>query len=154
MAKARNGSIARFLRAGWQWLDGYLKRGQHAAMPSTLAPFYEPHMVGWNPREHAFPLRLGAVFEGDNRYRFEGHLMDRNGAFRDPDECPECGSTHGEYRFRVPVEKHHPLEQQRWTYCRRCISPEERNDLDLLARDPEAYDAMIQRRKQLARRAR
>ena len=148
LAKARLGSIRRYVKAGWKWLDGVLKKGQVAARPSTLMPFYEPHMAGWNPREHAFPIRLGATFVGDNRYAYQGHVMDRSGAFRDPDECPECSSTHGEYRYRVPIERLDPREAQRYTFCRRCISPEERDELHLLATNPERYDEMIQRRKQ------
>lgn len=89
----------------------------------------------YNPQLDAFALRLGADFEGPNRYRLGDLLLDGNGACRDESECPECGSTAlrygnqgqvvsgGEYRFMVPDGKGD------WTYCRTCVSEQEIGDI-------------------------
>lgn len=103
-----------------------------ALMPSRLG---EPD---FNPQLDAFALRLGADFEGPNRYRLggrDGLLLDANGACRDESECAECGSTAmrygnegqvlagGEYRFMVSDGK------GGWTYCRTCVSEQEIGDI-------------------------
>ncbi len=42
------------------------------------------------------------------------------------DECPICGSTHGELRFQVAIRQKtvrgQPLPHA-WTYCPKCCTP-------------------------------
>ena len=127
LAAARSSNIRRELRSGWKYEDGWLVKGQVKHRPPEVVPTMAGTVL-FNPLKDAFAIRLGAVFVAPNRYRLGDLLIDANGACRDPQECPECGSRHGEFRFQVRVENRNPHAkpwEAAWTYCRRCCSPEE-----------------------------
>ena len=141
--------IDRLLAKGFQpSAGGRLAKGagkeKREYMPSPMLPSKSGDL-NFNPRLDAFAVRMGGVFEGDNRYRLpHGLLVDRNGMCRDPEECPECGSLHGEDRFFVRVASANPFASKReqiaprYTHCRRCVTPEElaENDRRVLAIAP------------------
>lgn len=116
------------IKRGWQYVEGFLVKGQVHRRPSEVMPRGHQGEIGWNPATDAFPVRLGATFIGGGRYRLGPHIMDANGAFLDPAACPECGSLNGEYKWQVRVESRNPRGNpwdQAWTYCRRCCTSEE-----------------------------
>lgn len=129
---ARQAGIKRRVANGWtQDAGGLLVRGTGRTKVELRPTELMPSKSGerdFNPNADAFALRLGAEFVGPNRYRLDGMLVDANGAFRDETECPVCGSTHGEYRFRVRVESlGHNVKpwESAYTYCPRCCTDEE-----------------------------
>ena len=139
LTRAKLGSIQRHLRAGWKFLEGYLEKGNARKLPSSVVPLRTPGEPGYNPRAGAFALRMGATLIESGpwrgRYQLGRHIVNRNGQFISPDQCPECGSYQGELRFRVRVEQHpdpfaKPWEQA-FTYCRRCCTPEEAAQLQM-----------------------
>ena len=127
------GSIQRHLRAGWSYLEGLLEKGAIKKRPSEAVPMRSPSEAGYNPRQDAFALRIGAEFIESGpwagRYRLDQHIVNRNGQFISPDQCPECGSYKGELRFRVLMDVHpDPFAkgwEQAFTYCRRCCTAED-----------------------------
>lgn len=125
--QARRMNIIRFIKAGFTYIDGRLKKGHTNAMPSEMMPslFGTPR---FNPAKDAVALKMGAVFVGPNRYRLGSLILDAMGAIVDPAACPECGSLHGEFRWNVRAQSKNPNAmpwQQAWTYCRRCCTEEE-----------------------------
>lgn len=128
-AGAIKASILRHIKAGWTWNAPFLEKGQVRKRPSLLMPWKTPADRGFNPRTDAFVLSMGAEFIGEGKwrgyYRLGEHLMRHDGALVDPEDCPECGG----YPWLVKVP-HNPFERrtvpaQRFTYCRRCVKPEE-----------------------------
>lgn len=129
--------LQRKLEGGWKMTDhGTVTKGEGKhKVEARLGVTYmlpRPGDQAYNPLAHAPALRLypGAVLVGANRYRtVDGHLVDQWGAFKEPDGCPECGSGAGrENRFRVLVPSRNPFAkpwEQTFTYCRRCCTPEE-----------------------------
>lgn len=145
---ARQSGIKRRLANGWTLENsGLLVRGtgrtKVAMRPTELMPSKSGER-DFNPNADAFALRLGAEFVGPNRYRLGRMLIDANGAFRDETECPICGSTHGEYRFRVRVEVqgHNPKPwESAYTYCPRCCTDEECDAFERKVNGPPAAPA-------------
>lgn len=140
LADARAASTTRRLAHGWTagTSAGLLENGSGRAKVEMRQTALMPSRHGeedYNPQQDAFALRLGADFEGPNRYRLGRLPLDANGACRDEDECSECGSTAmrygndgkvvagGEYRFTVPDGK------GGWTYCRLCVTEQEIGDI-------------------------
>lgn len=149
LAKGLSESIHRMIKQGWKWAStGRLPKGEGKhkveARPSVLMPHPGPGDPGYNPRTDAFAVRIGAKFISDNRYRLPtGEVVDCNGTFRDPKECPECGSVPNgaDYRYQVLTESRNPHSKpwdQAGTYCRRCVTPEDRraNEARVLATPP------------------
>ena len=138
LATARLREIHRRMKGGWTFEDtGLLRKGNVTARPASLIAHGIPGEIGYNPRRDAFALRLGATFieAGPNtgRYLLGDQVMDELGNFRDPQSCPECGSLHGEHRFKVRMKPNpNPFAmpwQQAFTYCRRCCSQDEIDEL-------------------------
>lgn len=134
--------IKRHLDAGWTMSPsgGHMVKGEGRKKVENRIgcdhPLPLPGDERFNPLEHApaFRLHPGAVFARPNRYRIpSGQLVDAWGAFTEPDACSECGSSHGENRFRVLVKQQlrpnasvQERAKQVFTFCRRCTSSEER----------------------------
>lgn len=116
-------------------MEGLLKKGNRSARPSNLMRSKSGDL-DFNPRTDAFALRLGAKFVSDNRYKWgevrtkDGvveMLMDRNGMFIDPADCPECGGAPWYVKQRSSRPGAPPWEYE-LTYCRRCVTPAEVED--------------------------
>lgn len=97
-------------------------------------PMWHPHDVGFDPNnpKHVPALRLypEAQHLGGSRYRIgSGLVVDRLGSFRDPNECPECGTVPGVSDFRYFVRQLPPPGAKPWEIsfrpCSRCVSPQE-----------------------------
>ena len=131
LAQARSEFVRRHIQRGWTLSEGMLSKGQGKSRVETrVRPGPMASKSGdldFNPRTDAFALRLGAVFAGPNRYRLTtgscaGQLVDRNGMFRDPGECPECGCINHEYCV-VQLESRNPFAKpwdHAYTNCRTC----------------------------------
>ena len=121
--ETRRMNIRRHLRNGWQYQDGLLVKGKVKKVPTSVLPFKVPDT--YDPRgRDVVAVRLGATFVKGNRYAYGEHFMDANGAFLDPDACPECGRGKGEGLQPVRVPSQNPFAprwQQEWTYCRLCV---------------------------------
>lgn len=133
VAKARQAQIHRLIQSGWKVdANGLLSKGRATIRPSAPIPAKVPGELGYSPHS-VFALHLGATLieagPWAGRYRLGKHVVDWLGRFVDTDACPECGSGHGEYRFKVKMFPNpNPFAQpweQAFTYCRRCCSPEE-----------------------------
>ncbi len=125
--QAKRMNIVRFIKAGFKYVEGRLKKGHANAMPSEMVPSLFG-TLRWNPAKDSVALKMGAVFVGPNRYKLGSLILDAMGAIVDPNACVECGSLHGEYRFNVRTQSRNPNAmpwQQAWTYCRRCCSEDE-----------------------------
>ena len=130
VSTARQVSIARHLKAGWTFDGTYLtKRGAQSQdvskRPTTLQPLMEPGDQGWDPRVHAFALRLGAVYieppsKWAGKYLLDGeHVVDWLGRFVDMRTCPVCQGD----PFNVLVSvRREPHFAQEFSYCPRCVT--------------------------------
>lgn len=125
------GSIQRHLRAGWTWVEGLLHKGNHTKKATSVMSLQHPGERGYDPRRDAFALRLGARFiesgPWQGKYSFGANVMDHMGRFLDTAACPICKGN----RFRVQVENPNPYAknyEQVFSYCRRCVTPEEIRD--------------------------
>lgn len=139
---ALRASAGRFIKAGFAWNGTHFVKGQGRlkveARPTQLMPS-KSGQPDFNPRKDAFAVRMGAVFISDNRYRLEGvGVLDRNGMFVAPDECPECGDMVLYVKTRKGIKPGSPIHKYNLTYCRRCITPDE---LDDMRREIEAAKA-------------
>lgn len=128
IAAARSGMIRRFIKKGWKLVEnGRLWNGKSGrqkveAMPTALMD-HKSGRIDFNPRIDATAIRMGATFISGNRYALGEHVMDRNGMFKDPNDCPECGGTPFRVRIQNPNPWAKPWEQS-FTYCRRCVTPQ------------------------------
>ena len=132
-ATALRASAGRFIKAGFAWNGTHFVKGQGRskieARPTRLMPS-KSGQPDFNPRTDAFAVRMGAEFVSDNRYRLEGvGVMDRNGMFVAPDECPECGDMVLYVKSRKGVKPDAPVYKYNLTYCRRCITQAEVDDM-------------------------
>ena len=135
LTRALTRFIRRHLARGFSMgADGLLTKGKGKSQV-----FVKPHPVlgsksgdlDYNPRIDAMALRIypEARFINANRYTIPGvGHVDRNGMFLDEEDCPECGSKAGEFRFHVRTQSRNPFAPpwaQAWTYCRRCCTEDE-----------------------------
>lgn len=120
-------------------------RRRVAIRPTALMPLRFPGEKGYNPRLHAFALRLGAEFieygQWVGKYRLGSLILDHLGAALDTEACPGCGSKKGEVDYHLSVlrESHNPFRkpwEQAWTYCRVCTPEEERQRFREAANQP------------------
>jgi len=129
VAGARAAAIRHAVNRGWKYENGLLTKGRVKMRPSNLMPS-KVGDLDYNPARDAFALRLGAVFDPNvpGHYRLGTLFLNGDGSCADPEACPECGSLHGEHRFFVRTlskNPHAPPWKTAWTYCRRCTTPEE-----------------------------
>lgn len=126
-------------------------------------PVKESWHPGYNPVTDATAVvDFGAVFLAPGRYlqQATGLLMDANGALKSPDACEECGTEYNarrqiigaDYRYMVRVLKpEHLLVRNKviyeWTYCRRCLTPEELEAARQLNLMPPAQGQTTKRRR-------
>jgi hypothetical protein len=137
IAIARLTQVKRLMQNGWKTeANGLLTKGRATIRPSSPIPCGAPGELGYNPRTQAFALRLGATFIESGpwagRYRLGEHVVDRLGCFVDTEACPECGSRQGEFRFKVRAVNPNPFAkpwEQVFTYCRRCCTQDEIDEL-------------------------
>jgi hypothetical protein len=68
-------------------------KGNHQRRPSEVVPLKLPGDRGFDWTKDAFALRLGAVYESPNRYRYGGQYVNHLGQFIDAGTCRYCGGT-------------------------------------------------------------
>ena len=122
-------------------LAGLLQRlkGEDAAKPER-PEVKESWHKDFNPVMDATPVvRFGAVFISPGRYydAGSGHFLDKNAALIAPETCEECGTDYDEkdrisgpdFRYMVRVQRPEHLFAMKpvyeWTWCRRCLTPDE-----------------------------
>lgn len=106
----------------------------------------------FNPVMDATPVvRFGAVFVRPNRYfdAASGHFLDANAALIAKESCEICGTDFDErgrisgpdYRYMVRVLRPEHLFATKpvyeWTWCRRCLTPE-----DVEAQRQDVFEGM------------
>ena len=154
MAAALAAGIGRAERAGWKWAAPWLEKGTVRRRPTALMATKSPADRDFNPRRDAFALRLGAEFieigPWAGQFRLAPLLMRHDGTLLDPEACPECQGSPFMVQVRS-VRDRSPRPRQIFTYCRRCISPAEVEEIK--ARQQELA-AMPARQKPARRRSR
>lgn len=138
LGRARGASIREFIRAGWKFSEGLLKRGSFSTKPSSRSPVPQPWERGYNPLVHSVAVRMGGELIAPGRYRLKhnGLIVNDNGCLVDQEACVGCGTrrdARGEvlepdYRWTVRAENPNPFApkyKQAWTYCRKCVTPQE-----------------------------
>lgn len=139
IGKALQADIQRHLRAGWKWNPPFLEKGTVQARPSARLSFKTPADRSFNPAKDAFVLYMGGRYLGNYLYEWGGLTCRHDGSLIDLEEtfpgefrevCREClgypWSVKVPRRRRIPTAK--PWESD-YTYCRRCVTSEEIEDL-------------------------
>lgn len=143
LARARRGSIALHIRAGWKYITGWLTKGNAKARPSEVNPVPQPWERGYNPLKHSVAVRMGGVLVRPGLYRMDwsGIYVNENGQVTSRGNidgvCLGCGTARnergeivgGDYRWQVRAPNPNPFALphiQAWTYCRDCVTPDDR----------------------------
>lgn len=124
--------------------DGYTPSN-----PAQRPPWHSDY----NPMVDAPVVRLypGAVKIGPNCWKFEGHLLDNNGQFLPPGICPICHTEYNDrgqmvgadFRYSVRIERPEHLFVRgkvvyEWTFCQRCLTVEQVEEVRNLTLFPGA----------------
>lgn len=110
-------------------------------------------LPGYNPLVDAPALRLyqGCRLIGPGRYEVgRGLIVDPNGMFCAPEECPECHSSPG-YDLRYFVAHRPNPFAKEWTHeyrpCRRCVGQDELDENEALMDGVKLGQGTKRRRK-------